>query len=98
MMSDTTAKYLRKLKTGISGDKRSLWGFWQEGDATKGTAATLHSYPVSINNDMPSVASNGAYTGGELAFGDYKRFVVRQAERAQPFVYAYLVRAKDGGG
>jgi len=47
---------------------------------------------------MPSVASDGSYTGGELAFGDFKRFVVRQAELAQPFVYSYLVPAKDGRG
>jgi HK97 family phage major capsid protein len=99
MASDTTIKYLRKLKTGISGDKRSLWkDAFEEGNATLGTPAKLHGYPIIVNNDMPSVASNGAYTGGELSFGDLKRFCVRQAELAQPFVYSYLVPAKDGRG
>jgi HK97 family phage major capsid protein len=99
MASDTTIKYLRKLKTGIAGDKRSLWkDAFEEGNATLGTPAKLHGYPIIVNNDMASVASNGMYTGGELAFGDFKRFVVRQAELAQPYVYSYLVPAKDGRG
>jgi HK97 family phage major capsid protein len=99
MASDTTVKYLRKLKTGISGDKRSLWkDAFEEGNATLGTPAKLHGYPLIINNDMPSVDASGNYIDGELAFGDFKRFVVRQAELAQPFVYSYLVPAKDGRG
>jgi HK97 family phage major capsid protein len=99
MASDTSIKYLRKLKTGISGDKRNLWKeAFEEGNATLGTPARLHGWPIYVNNDMPSVASDGSYTGGELAFGDFKRFVVRQAELAQPFVYSYLVPAKDGRG
>jgi len=98
MMSDTTAKYLRKLNTGISGDKRRLWA---DADFTKGTPPTLHGYPVIINNDMTDVTSNGLYTGGSnspIAFGDWKCFVVRQAENGQPFVYRYPVPAKDGTG
>lgn len=99
MASDTTIKYLRKLKTGISGDKRSLWkDAFEEGNATLGTPAKLHGYPIIVNNDMPSVDASGNYIDGELAFGDFKRFVVRQAELAQPFVYSYLVPAKDGRG
>jgi HK97 family phage major capsid protein len=98
MMSDTTAKYLRKLVTGISGDKRKLWA---DADFTKGTPATLHGWAVIINNDMTDVSSNGLYTGGTnspIAFGDWKRFLVRQAENGQPFVYRYSVPAKDGSG
>ena len=94
MMSDTTAKYLRKLKTGLSGDKRQLWA---DADATKGTPATLHGYPVIINNDMASVAGDGTFAGvTPLAFGDFKRFVVRQAENNQPYAYRYSVPARDG--
>ena len=93
-MTDTTAKYLRKLKTGLSGDKRQLWA---DADATKGTPATLHGYPVVINNDMDDVAADGTFAAkNPLAFGDYKRFVVRQAENNQPFAYRYSVPAKDG--
>jgi HK97 family phage major capsid protein len=95
MMSDTTAKYLRKLKTGISGDKRQLWA---DADATKGTPATLHGYPVVINNDMASVDADGTFeTRNPVAFGDFSKFVVRQAENNQPFAYRYAVPAKDGG-
>jgi HK97 family phage major capsid protein len=94
MMSDTTAKYLRKLKTGISGDKRQLWA---DADATKGTPATLHGYPVIINNDMTSVQANGTFTGGEVAFGDFSRFVIRQAEQNRLYAYRYPVPARDGG-
>ncbi len=80
MMSDTTAKYLRKLNTGISGDKRKLWA---DADFTKGTPPTLHGYPVIINNDMSDVEANGLYFTGissPVAFGDFSKFVVRQAE------------------
>jgi HK97 family phage major capsid protein len=94
MMSDTTAKYLRKLKTGITGDKRQLWA---DADATKNTPATLHGYAVYINNDMDSVAADGTFAAKvPLAFGDFKRFVVRQAEMGVPYVRRYEVPAKDG--
>lgn len=59
MMSDATAKYLRKLKTGISGDKTQLWG---DGNHTLGTPSTLHGWPVVINNDMTDVASDGSFS------------------------------------
>ena len=98
MMSDTTAKYLRKLNTGISGDKRKLWA---DADFTKGTPPTLHGYPVIINNDMSDVEANGLYFTGissPVAFGDFSKFVVRQAENNQPFLYRYQVPAKDGVG
>lgn len=94
MMSDTTAKYLRKLKTGIAGDKRQLWA---DADATKGTPATLHGYPLYIDNDMDSVAADGTFAAkSPLAFGDFKRFVIRQAEMGRGYIYRYSVPAKDG--
>lgn len=94
MMSDTTAKYLRKLKTGISGDKRQLWA---DADATKGTPAALHGYPVCINNDMASVDADGTFeTRNPVAFGDFSKFVVRQAEIGRPYLRRYEVPSKDG--
>jgi HK97 family phage major capsid protein len=98
MMSDGTAKHLRKLKTGITGDKRQLWA---DADATKGTPATLHGYPVKINPAMVDVASDGSYGGGlssVLAFGDFSKFVVRQAENGRAFLYRYQVPRRDGIG
>jgi HK97 family phage major capsid protein len=98
MASDTTIKYLRKLHTGISGDKRALWkDAFEEGNATLGTPAKLHGYSILVNNDMDSVASDGTFAGvSPLAFGDFSRFVVRQAENNAPFAYIYAVPAKDG--
>jgi HK97 family phage major capsid protein len=94
MMSDTTAKYLRKLKTGLSGDKRQLWA---DADATKGTPATLHGYPVVINNDMDSVDTDGTFAAvNPVAFGNFSKFVVRKAEQGQTFIRRYEVPAKDG--
>jgi len=94
MMSDTTCKYLRQLKTGLASDKRQLWA---DADATKGTPATLHGYPVVINNSMDSVGSDGKFAGvSPLAFGDFRRFVVRQAEMGRPYLYRYSVPARDG--
>ena len=96
MASDTTVKYLRKLKTGISGDKRFLWAF-QDANAVANTPATLHGYPIIVNNDMDSVAADGTFAAkSPLAFGDFKRFVVRQSELGQGYIYRYLVPAKDG--
>ena len=98
MASDTTIKYLRKLKTGISGDKRSLWkDAFEEGNATLGTPAKLHGYPILVNNDMDTVATDGTFAGkSPLAFGDFRRFVVRQAEMGQGYLYRYTVPARDG--
>jgi len=97
MASDTTIKYLRKLKTGISGDKRQLWAF-EDANATLGTPASLHGYPIIVNNDMHDVSPDGSFYGGELAFGDFTRFVVRQAEQNIPWLWNYPVPAKDGRG
>ncbi|MGH9644351.1 MAG: phage major capsid protein [Terriglobales bacterium] len=99
MASDTTVKYLRKLKTGLTGDKRALWkDAFEEGNATLGTPAKLHGYPLIVNNDMDSVAADGTFAGvSPLAFGDFKRFVVRNAELGTPYIYRYSVPAKDGG-
>jgi len=98
MASDITVKYLRKLHTGISGDKRALWkDAFEEGNATLGTPAKLHGYPVFVNNDMDSVSSDGTFASvSPLVFGDFSKFVVRQAENNAPFAYIYPVPAKDG--
>jgi HK97 family phage major capsid protein len=98
MASDLTVKFLRKLKTGVSGDKRSLWkDAFEEGNATLGTPARLHGYPILVNNDMDSVASDGTFAGvTPLVFGDFSKFVVRQAENGSPFARIYEVPAKDG--
>jgi HK97 family phage major capsid protein len=95
MMSDATAKYLRKLKTGISGDKRVIW---TDANFQTGQPATLHGYPVYINNDMPDVSGTGYIAGHEIAFGDFSRFLVRRAENGRAFVYNYPIEAKDGRG
>jgi len=48
--------------------------------------------------DAHNVASNGTFAGvSPLVFGDFKRFVIRQAEQNNPYIYRYTVPAKDGG-
>jgi HK97 family phage major capsid protein len=98
MATDLTLKYLRKLHTGISGDKRALWkDSFEEGNATLGTPAKLHGYPIIVNNDMDSVATDGTFADvSPLVFGDFKRFIIRDADRGAPFIYRYTVPAKDG--
>jgi HK97 family phage major capsid protein len=98
MMSDGTAKFLRKIKTGLSGDKRTIWTDYNQ---REGTPATLHGYPVKINPAMTDVNSDGTYGGGlssVLAFGAFNRFVVRQAEQGRAFLYRYQVPRRDGIG
>ncbi len=98
MASDSTIKYLRKLKSGISGDKRALWkDAFEEGNASLGTPARLHGYDILVNNDMDSVAADGTFAGvSPLVFGDFKRFVIREAEQGAPFTYRYDVPSRDG--
>jgi HK97 family phage major capsid protein len=102
MASDVTIKYLRKLHTGISGDKRALWqNSFQDGNATQGVPPTLHGYPIYVNNDMDNVASDGTFASvNVLAFGDFSRFLVREVGGFGSSVYAYryLVPARDGIG
>jgi HK97 family phage major capsid protein len=96
MCSDATAKYLRKLKTGISGDKTQLWG---DGNHTLGTPSTLHGWAVVINPAMDDVSADGTYSGKNvLAFGDFSKFLIREAENNTPYLYRYPVPAKDGVG
>jgi HK97 family phage major capsid protein len=98
MASDQTIKFLREEATGISGDRRKLW---QEasaagGGTAQGTPASLWGWPILVNNDLPSVDGSGHFIGGELVFGDWNKFVVREAEQGIPYIYSYLVPAKDG--
>jgi HK97 family phage major capsid protein len=95
MMSDATAKYVRKLRTGISGDLRVLWS---DANFQTGQPARLHGYPVAINNDLPDVSGSGYISGHEVIFGDFSKFLVRRAENGRVFVYRYPVESKDGQG
>jgi len=95
MANDATIKFLRKIKTGLSGDKRTIWTDYNQ---RENTPATLHGYPIYVNNDMPAVASDGSFIDGELAFGDFSRYIVRMAEQGTPYVYRWPVPAKDGMG
>jgi HK97 family phage major capsid protein len=95
MMSNTTAQYLRKLKTGVSGDKRALWGFWQEGNAVEGVPPSLHGYPVVFNDDLPSVISAGTWatTDSPVIFGNFQKFLIRRAGPTR--ILRFPVPAKD---
>jgi HK97 family phage major capsid protein len=66
MMSDSTAKYVRKLKDG---DNQYLW---QPG-LSMGLPDTLFGAPVITNDDMAALA-----TGNKtVLFGDFSRYYIR---------------------
>lgn len=94
MMSDATIKFLRKFKTGLSGDKRDIWS---DGDVRLGQPATLHGYPVFANPAMSDVSGSGAYTSGSVAFGDFSKFIIRQAEQNAAFIRRYQINHLDAG-
>jgi HK97 family phage major capsid protein len=50
---------------------------------------------------MTDVGTDGSYGGSlssVLAFGDFKRFVIRQAEFGRIYTYRYTVPRRDGVG
>ena len=66
MMSDSTAKYVRKLKDG---DNQYLW---QPG-LSMGLPDTLFGAPVITNDDMAALASGNK----TVLFGDFSRYYIR---------------------
>lgn len=69
MMNDTTLAAVRKLK-----DTTNQY-LWQVGDMRTGAPGTIFGLPYEINNDMAGVAT----TNKSVLFGDFQKFVIRQA-------------------
>ena len=80
-MNENTIAFLRKIKTGLSGDKRTIW---QE-NPRAGEPLTLLGYRVDSNNDLPSIASDGTISGDEVSFGDFSKFAIRYDGGGNPY-------------
>ncbi len=76
--SQTMRRVVRKLKDG---NGRPIWTPSYDGGAYVGTPDRLLDFPVNINNDMPVPAANAV----SLAFGQHKKYMVRDAMEMQLF-------------
>lgn len=72
--SDTMVKMIRKLKTGVSGDKTYLW---QPG-LTAGQPDRLLGRPIYVSDGAPVPLVGGASTPGNISivFGDWSYYVI----------------------
>lgn len=67
MMHDSTVKAIRKLVTGVSGDKTYLWA----PGLSANEPSTLLGSPVIVNNDMATLTGVSAKT---VVYGDFSYF------------------------
>lgn len=89
MMSQTMRRVVRKIKD-TSG--RPIWTPSYESGMTAGTPDRLLGYPVAINNDMAVPAANAK----SLAFGDFKKYLIRDAMQVTLYRFDDSAYAKNG--
>lgn len=89
MMSQTMRRVVRKIKD-TSG--RPIWTPSYEAGMTAGTPDRLLGYPVAINNDMAVPAANAK----SLAFGDFKKYLIRDAMQVTLYRFDDSAYAKNG--
>lgn len=92
MFNQTLRRTVRKIKD-TSG--RPIWMPSYEAGITGGTPDRLLGYPVCINNDMPTPAANAK----SLAFGDFKKYLIRDAMQVTLFRFddsAYMSKGQVG--
>lgn len=89
MMSQTMRRVVRKIKD-TSG--RPIWTPSYDSGMTAGTPDRLLGYPVSINNDMAVPAANAK----SLAFGDFKKYLIRDAMQVTLYRFDDSAYAKNG--
>jgi HK97 family phage major capsid protein len=92
MFSQTLRKTLRKLKDTAG---RPLWTPSYDQGIGASTHDLLMGYPVCINNDMPTPAANAK----SLAFGNLKRYMIRDAMQVSMFRFddsAYMSKGQVG--
>lgn len=70
MFADSTLRYCKLLTIG-TGDDRPLW----EVSMIEGQPNRIEGYPYWVNNDMAAIAA----TAKPVLFGDFGKFVIRQA-------------------
>lgn len=89
MMSQTMRRVVRKIKD-TSG--RPIWTPSYDSGMTAGTPDRLLGYPVTINNDMAVPAANAK----SLAFGDFKKYLIRDAMQVTLYRFDDSAYAKNG--
>jgi HK97 family phage major capsid protein len=72
MMNDTSVRNIRKI---VDGQSRPIFNPGYETGVPGGAPDMLLGYPISINQDFASMAANAK----SIAFGDFSKFVVRDA-------------------
>lgn len=104
LTNSKTEKYLRTIKTGISGDNRYLW----EPSLQAGKPNRLFGYPIYTQDDIPLVPTGGG-ASDVLIFGDFKagyRILDRMGMTVQRLTELYAeqdlvgikVKKRVGGG
>ncbi len=89
MFNDTTLKGLRKLKDTVG---RPIWMPGDMEGITGGIPATLLNHAYTINQHMASMAANAK----SVAFGDFSKYVIRDAMALELLRFADSVYAKKG--
>lgn len=92
MVSQTMRRVIRKIKD-TSG--RPIWTPSYEGGMAVGTPDRLLGYPVYLNNDLAVPAANAK----SLAFGKFKRYLIRDALEVSLFRFddsAYTTKGQVG--
>lgn len=92
MFGQTMRRTVRKLKDTTG---RPIWTPSYDAGATARTPDLLLGYPVELNNHMPAPAANAKSMG----FGDFKRYMVRDAMEVTVFRFedsAYLKKGQVG--
>lgn len=92
MFSQTMRRVVRKIKDSAG---RPIWTPSYDAGAAAKTPDMLLGYPVYINNDMPAPAANAK----SIAFGNFHRYMVRDAMQTQFFRFddsAFMTKGQVG--
>ena len=92
MLSQATRRVVRKIKDTTG---RPIWAPSYEAGLTAGTPDQLLGYDVQLNNDMPTMAANAK----PILFGDFKKFLIRDAMQVQMFRFedsAFMLKGQVG--
>lgn len=89
MFSQTLRRVIRKIKDG---NGRPIWTPSYDEGLTSGTPDRLLGYPVYLNNDMAVPAANAK----SLAFGNFQRYMIRDAMEITMFRFDDSAYAKLG--
>lgn len=89
MMSQTMRRVVRKIKDTTG---RPIWTPSYDSGMAAGTPDRLLGYPVALNNDMAVPAANAK----SLGFGDFKKYLIRDAMQVTLFRFDDSAYASKG--